>query len=137
MAVRVEKESSSGKGSSSPGLATVSGTLPFESQIMACLFFTSFQFHHSSVSLKLFEAFSVLALADCSACIHINQIEFTYNVSFLIPLKRVSGAGQKKWHNFCGFVHLFCFPSQRSDFFFFNTFCFCRLPLEQFSVPKQ
>lgn len=64
--------------------APVLGILPFESQILACLFFTSFQFRNPSVFLKLFDAFSVLALADCSACIYINQIEFTYNVSFPI-----------------------------------------------------
>lgn len=115
--MRVEESSSGKEGSSSPDLATVLGTLPFESQILACLFFTSFQFHDPSVSLELFNAISILALADCSACICINQIEFTYNVSFPVPLRRLSVANQKKWHNFCGFVHLFCLSSQESDFF--------------------
>lgn len=116
MAARVEESSSGKEGSSSPDLAAVLGTLPFESQILACLFFTSFQFHDPSVSLELFDAFSILALADCSACIYINHIEFTYHVSFPVPLRRLSVADQKKWHNFCGFVHLFFLPSQRSDF---------------------
>lgn len=96
MAVREQKESSSGKeGSGSPDLASVLGTLPFESRILACLFFTSFQFYNPSVSLKLFDAFSILALADCSAYICINKIQFTYKVSFPIPLRRVSVADRR------------------------------------------
>lgn len=63
-------ESSSGKeGSFSPDLAMVLGTLPFESQILTCLSFTSFQFHHPSVSLKVF-LFFIFALT--------NLLVFTY-----------------------------------------------------------
>lgn len=40
-------------------------------------------------------------------------------MSLPIPLRRISVGDHKEWHNFCGFVHLFCFHSQRSDIVLF------------------